>query len=408
MVLKKISPALLIISLYLHSGCQSGSQKTDGDKIVVSSDFDSGGIGELVQSEGNTLTGPTIHWKHKTSTDDQYYWFHFRLDNVLNKTVTINLNNLIGVYRSKPHLIYTKGTHPVYSYDKVNWERINDVDYDASAHVLKFSNHFTNDSVWIAYAHPYPYYKETEFISSLPVDNSYLKTEIIGSSAQSRNINLLTITDSSVPDKNKKVVLITSLQHAGEYVGGFFVEGMVKYLLSDDARAAEARKKTIYKIVPMMNPDGIYNGMTRLNGNLEDLNQEWDDDYTDTAHAPTEPEVAAVKKWIRDWLKSGKKITLSIDVHSQGQEGSMNLLHAPEGVLDGFAEKSQKYWPIKSIPMIFPGSATECLFKEFKIPAGTYEIPQSKLEGENAYLTIEDYHNYGKGTVLGIADYLFP
>ena len=181
---------------------------------------------------------------------------------------------------------------------------------------------------------------------------------------------------------------------------------MINYLLSGDTSAVQARNKIIYKIVPMMNPDGIYHGTTRLNGNYEDLNQEWDDDFTDTVHAPTEPEVAAVKHWMRDWMHSGKTIDLALDVHSQGQQGTENILHTPPGVLDGFAEKLQQYWPVENIPMTFSGSANDCFVHEFKISAGTFEIPQSGAGG-GAYLTTGDYRNYGKGTVQGINDYFF-
>lgn len=396
--------AFIIFILYFPTGCTTPKQKVAHDSIRVTSDFDCGSIGKLVESPPNVLTGTTLHWKHKTSSDDQYYWFYFRMDHVQNKTVTVNLKNLSGVYRGKPHLIYTAGTQPVYSYDKKSWERITEVSYDSSAHTLTFRNHFTQDSVWVAYAHPYPYSRELEFVSSLPQNSRYLKTDILGSSVQSRPIRLLTITDPSFPDKGKKVVLITTLQHAGEYIGGFFIEGMTGYLLSEDAAATEARKKIIYKIVPMMNPDGIYNGMTRLNANYEDLNQEWDDDYSDTAHKPTEPEVAGVKLWIRNWLRSGKKIDLALDVHSQGQQGTINILHVPHGILKGLVEKLQKYWPVESIDMTFAGSANECLVNEFHVAAGTFEIPQSFVN-EGYYLTIEDYHHYGSGTVQGITDY---
>ncbi|HRQ50946.1 MAG TPA: M14 family zinc carboxypeptidase [Agriterribacter sp.] len=217
-------------------------------------------------------------------------------------------------------------------------------------------------------------------------------------------MHLLTVTDTAIPDAEKKVVLITTLQHAGEYCGGYVVSGLLHFLLSDDEQAALARKTTLYKIIPMMNPDGIFHGITRFNGNYEDLNQEWDDDFTDTLHLPVEPEVACVKKWIRGWLQSGKHIDLGLDIHSQGQEGSMNLLHTPKGMLTGLTPHLNKYWPVEYIPMEFPGSMNDCLAKEFHIPSGTFEIPQSRIKN-GAYLTINDYYNYGKGIALGITDY---
>src|SRR6187401_1334702 len=113
--------------LYLQTGC---AQLKQHENIRISSDFDCGSIGKLVESPANVLTGTTLHWKHTTSSDDQYYWFYFRMDHVQDK--------LSGIYRGGPHLIYTGGTQPVYSYDKKNWQRITDVSYDSSAHALMF------------------------------------------------------------------------------------------------------------------------------------------------------------------------------------------------------------------------------------------------------------------------------
>lgn len=386
-----------------HCVSSENSDTARSSAITVSSDFDSGSIDTLWESKPNFLTGWPRHRKQKSSSDDQYYWFYFKLSNVADKNITIQLDSLAGIYRGGPHLIYTAGTQPVYSYDQKHWQRISDVQYDAKQHSLTFRNVFTEDTVWIAYAHPYSYTQGLELIHSVE-GNPFLTIEILGKTPEQRNIHLLTVTDTTTPDTGKKIVFITTLQHAGEYCGGYVVEGLLRFLLSDDEKAAMARKTTVYKIIPMMNPDGIFHGITRFNGNLEDLNQEWDDDFTDTLHLPVEPEVACLKKWIREWKNTGKSIDLALDIHSQGQEGSMNLLHTPEGMLDDLTPYLDKYWPVKYIPMEFSGSLNDCLAKEFYIPSGTFEIPQSRIKDE-AYLTIDDYYTYGKGIALGITDY---
>lgn len=385
--------------------CRSSKSYTAAGIITisVSRNFDSGSIDTLWESKPGFLTGWPKHWKQKSSSDDQYYWFHFKLNHTANRDITIRLDSLAGIYRGGPHLIYTKGTRPVYSYDQKNWERINEVQYDAKLHSLTFRNTFTADSVWIAYAHPFSYTQGQDMIRAI-AGSPFLDIEVIGRSPQERDIHLMTITDPAIPDTEKKVVFITTLQHAGEYCGGYVVSGLIRFLLSDNEKATLARKTTLYKIIPMMNPDGIFHGITRFNGNFEDLNQEWDDDFTDTLHLPVEPEVACVKKWIRDWKNEGKTIDLGLDIHSQGQQGTMNLLHTPKNVLADFTPFLNKYWPVEYIPMEFSGSLNDCLVKEFNIPAGTFEIPQSRIK-EEAYLTIDDYHHYGKGMAMGITDY---
>lgn len=376
---------------------------TTANPITASCNFDAGSIDTLYETKPGVLTGRPKHWKQKTSADDQYYWFYFKLNNVADRLVTVILDSLSGVYRGGPHLIYTKGTQPVFSYDQKNWQRITDVVYDEDLHTLSFKNKFTANEVWIAYAHPYSFQQGQSFIKSVS-GNPFLSIENLGRSHESREIQLLTITDPSVADNEKKMVFITTLQHAGEFSGGYVMEGLITFLLSDNEQAGIARKNIIFKLIPMMNPDGIFHGMTRFNANYEDLNQEWDDDFTDSIHLPLEPEVACVKQWLRKCKSAGQQINLGLDIHSQGQEGVMNLLHTPNNTLPNLTQHLAKYWPVEYIPMEFSGSLNNCLAREFQVPSGTLEIPQSRI-GNAAYLTIADYLNYGSGIALGITSY---
>ncbi len=47
------------------------------------------------------------------------------------------------------------------------------------------------------------------------------------------------------------------------------MRGLLDFLASDDVRAVETRSKTIFKVVPMLNPDGVVLGnyRTSLAGN---------------------------------------------------------------------------------------------------------------------------------------------
>jgi hypothetical protein len=378
-------------------------KSTAFSQIEYSSDFDCGSI-DTLEISGNSLSGKTVHWKMADKIGNQYYWFYFKLDNVLNKEVTIKLTDLIGNYRGKVMAVYDNRTQPVYSYDQIHWERISNAHYDKKLHTFVFTQKFTSNRVLIAYAHPYPYYREAEFINSLR-SKSNITIAKLGITKELREINLLTITDSTVACLGKKVVLITAMQHAGEYPGGFIIEGLVNFLLSNDPVAVKSRQENIYKIVPMMNPDGIFHGMTRYNSNNEDLNVEWDDDTTDTIHAPVEPEVASVKLWLRDWIRQGKTINIHIDLHSQSQQGDANVMHMPkDGMLKDFCTKLNRYFQIIYIPIEFYGSATYALDTEFNIPTTVFEILQSGIRG-GPYLTIDDYEAYGEGIVKAVQDY---
>ena len=52
---------------------------------------------------------------------------------------------------------------------------------------------------------------------------------------------------------------------------------MMEFLTSDHGIAKEVREKLVFKIVPMMNPDGVLLGNTRSTLVGADLNRSWHD-----------------------------------------------------------------------------------------------------------------------------------
>ena len=212
---------------------------------------------------------------------------------------------------------------------------------------------------------------------------------------EGNNIHMLTFPPQANYSPDKKVVLVLALQHASEDCGGYFAEGMIKALQENQ----EYSEKFIYKIIPMMNPDGLYHGVTRYNYNMEDLNSEWDDDTTDKENLPVEPEVLAVKNWQKTWIAEGGKIDLRIDIHSHGQRrGDCSLLFRDEPLLL-LAEKINNYWPIRSgLRRPRPGgggSMSTTPTDQMKTLAATLELSQSH-NGDGVFLNIDDYKLHGK------------
>lgn len=397
------TPAFLLICILNISQLQAN------DPIIVSADFDHASIDTLVEIAPNYLKGNPKHWLKADGIGDQCYWFYVKLENVQGDTVTIELNNLKGVYRGNTHLIYTGYTQPVFSYDQKEWERITDVQYDGSEYTLTFSRFFEQNEVWIAYAHPYPYEQVLAFIESI-ITNPLVSVETIGQSVEGRDIDLITIEKADVPADNKKTVLTMALQHPGEDAGGYFTEGMIRQLLSEDAAADTLLSKYIFKFIPVMNPDGLVNGTTRYNMNMEDLNSEWDDHSEDTQNAPVEPEVLCVQNWIRDWYADGNKIDLFTDLHCHGQKEQYMLFF---GVTTNqkFDSLCEKHWdfPVRYTVSNKFGRARSFLYHEFDLQESfVLEISQSRVSTKADYLTIADYLSMGRNYIMAIDGYFYP
>ncbi|HLF32880.1 MAG TPA: M14-type cytosolic carboxypeptidase [Cyclobacteriaceae bacterium] len=368
-------------------------------KIRLSADFERGSIGAMEETGPGYFKGNTRHWMKWDNIGNQYYWFYFRAENVTGCRLTVELNDLIGVYRGNPHIVYTDYTQPVFSYDRQNWERITEVAYDSAARRFTFTQQFDRQPVWIAYAHPYTYSRLEEFTKSVG-GVSGLEVRTLSKTAEGRDIRMFFITDAAVPVRDKKTILVIAAQHAGEDAGAFLAEGLVSFLISDSPEAAECRNKFNYAVVPLMNPDGFYHGITRYNSKMEDLNSIW------TESTRSQPEVEGVKAWVNEWQAPGNKIDLFIDVHNHTQFHDYHIFIMEDNSLDSMAATVNKYWPVRTWHSLFAGSSCAWTFRQ-GIPSATIELSQGKI-GEDHYLAIDDFLGYGKGTAEGLREYFYP
>ncbi len=98
----------------------------------------------------------------------------------------------------------------------------------------------------------------------------------------------------SIPtNKKKKNIILCARVHPGESNSSFMMQGFIKYLAGNSFQAKELRKRCIFKIIPMVNPDGVIIGNYRTNIAGNDLNRKY--------HAPDDklhPTVCAIKKLV--------------------------------------------------------------------------------------------------------------
>lgn len=67
--------------------------------------------------------------------------------------------------------------------------------------------------------------------------------------------------------------MITSRVHPGETGASFMIKGIIDYLVGPSLGARILRDNFVFKIIPMLNPDGVINGNTRCNLAGVDLNR---------------------------------------------------------------------------------------------------------------------------------------
>jgi len=115
-------------------------------------------------------------------------------------------------------------------------------------------------------------------------------------------IPLLTITNEAINVSNKRTVIICGRIHPGETNSSWVLHGMIDYLISKDA--SHLRDCLIFKIVPMINPDGVVAGNYRTSFIGKDLNRlylekEEEEIKYNVMDEILKPEITAMKQLIR-------------------------------------------------------------------------------------------------------------
>ena len=107
----------------------------------------------------------------------------------------------------------------------------------------------------------------------------------------------------------RKCIILTGRVHPGESNSSYVVEGLIQFLVSNDYVAKVLRDRYVFKIVPMLNPDGVIIGNYRCSLSSHDLNRQY------LNHSPKLfPECYAIKQMMRKTLEC-RKIELYCDFH---------------------------------------------------------------------------------------------
>jgi hypothetical protein len=374
--------------------------------ISFHSNFEGASLGKIDSVESNHFR---CHVKGETDQDGrnrQASWFYFRIDGARNQPLTLDLVDLAGEYNYKPTRgSITKDTLPYYSDDQQNWHEIRSAEFDNSVPLQRIRITPRSDRIWIAHVPPYTNQDLARLLAETK-GSPNLKETVAGKSVKGRNILLLTISDASVPDREKKVIWLMFRQHAWEAGSSWAGEGVIRFLLSPDPIARRILRETIVKIYPMCDPDGVARGGVRFNTYGFDLNRNWD-----TVNPKEMPEITAERGAILRWIDSGHRLNVFLTLHNtetaeylEGPPGNSGATRLLMRQLFHLLSATRTFAP--SRPPQFddvstePGkrgrmNAPQALYHDRKVPAFLIEqriAKESKLGREP---TIEDRKLFG-------------
>ncbi len=239
----------------------------------------------------NLILSPDVN------SNKHHNWFYFQVSNMMGGDHYPYTFNIINYEKANSQLNF--GMRPVmFSVKEAmsgrpHWKRIgNDICYyrnsfSKSSQVdgdnymtASFSVTFPHDRdiCYLAYHFPYTYTRLRATLNSLQATRSgfYFKVDKLTKSLGGHDVPLVTITSTETADavgnetlsdnsKNlplcdKRIVVLTGRVHPGETNTSWIMHGLLDFLTGPTTDAQTARSKYIFKIVPMLNVDGVVNG----------------------------------------------------------------------------------------------------------------------------------------------------
>jgi len=256
------------------------------ERLELRADFEGG------NAEGVEVVGPAhVRFRARRDESPRPLWFYFQLTGPEGLEVRVDLANASECLGGTAEA--WRVARPVFSHDGRAWRRVRRTRYHEALGTFSFYISLGRGVAWAALCYPYTYSDLLKLLERLS-RHPHARVEVIGESAEGRPIYAITVTDPSVPSREKVGVAATARHHAGETPGSFTLEGLLEFLLRDEARPI--RRRLTLRAYPMVDVDGVVRGLYGKDrgGRLSDFNRDWTD-------SPRRPEVRAVRDDLDEW-----------------------------------------------------------------------------------------------------------
>ncbi|CAH8565870.1 unnamed protein product [Schistosoma rodhaini] len=286
----------------------------------------------------------------------------------------------------------------------------------------KFKFPYPNDTVYFAACYPYTYTQLQEYLNKLTLNSSIKRIchqTTLCYTLASNPVPLLTITEpddydecngndsnsndnnnvdqlmnksqsgfqaqptddnnnNNKPTEKKRCVVITARVHPGETQGSWMMKGLMDFLISTDPDAKVLRSNFVFKLVPMLNPDGVIVGNYRCSLSGCDLNRK----YTSSLKRFF-PTIWHTKQMIINVMKQ-YEVVVYCDLHGHSRKQQMFIYGCKSQTLEN--QYYSRIFPAmlsKNIPELF--NYDKCKFAVQKEKEGTGRIVMWREGIVNSY-----------------------
>ena len=270
---------------------------------------------------------------------------------------------------------------------------------------LSFCYHVTKDNIntpiYFALCFPYTYSNLQEYlhkISLVKTNKNKIRFSTLNKTICGNPLDIIYISNFNSPQiaiNSRQSIIFTARVHPGETSGSYVIEGVINNLLNNSEQSNGLLDKYIFKIIPMLNPDGVIHGHYRNNILGKDLNRMWQD-----PRANTTPTIYFLKKLI-----SINKPLFFCDFHGHSNMPNCALYccSPPKKKKNKFFNfpnnnvKSYHFYEEKVFMRIFEEEA-----KFYQKSGEKYNIQKSKLKSARGviYNEFNVYYSYALETGL--------
>ncbi|CAH1104048.1 unnamed protein product [Psylliodes chrysocephalus] len=407
------------------------------DTLKFESRFESGNLAKAIMI---TPTYYELHLRSDFYTNRHMQWYYFRISNVRKGHLyRFSITNC-----SKESSLYNEGMKPLMYSTKeskihnIGWRRCGtNISYYCNENISEFEpDHpmtytltFTlrfphdNDEVYLAQSYPYTYSDLQDYLlemSTHPVKSTFTSIRPLCRSLAGNNVQYVTITSPPAPGeviKKKKAIVLTARVHPGETPSSWIMKGILDFLSSDTGPAKELRNKFIFKIVPMLNPDGVIVGNNRCSLSAKDLNRQYR-----TVIRDAYPSIWYTKLMIRRLLEECG-VAMYCDLHAHSRKHNI-FIYGCESRRGSDRRLHEQVFPL----MLHKNAADKfsfesCKFKVQKNKEGTGRVVMWMMGIANSYtletslagstlghrsythFTIQDYEQMGKTFCQTLLDF---
>ncbi|KAM6461206.1 cytosolic carboxypeptidase 2 isoform 4-T6 [Liasis olivaceus] len=376
--------------------------------LLFESRFESGNLQKAIRV-GEYEYELTLRTDLYTSKYTQ--WYYFRVQNT-RKDVTYRFT-IVNLMKAKS--LYNMGMKPLMYSQKdaqsqgIGWRRMgSDIKYykyntedGQTLYCLTWTVCFPHsyDTCYFAQFYPYTYSDLQRYLLTLvsnPLYSQYCKLRPLCNSLAGNTVYLLTITNPSksaiaTAAAAKKAIILSARVHPGETNSSWVMRGFLDFILSDAPDAQLLRDLFIFKVVPMLNPDGVVVGNYRCSLAGRDLNRNYRTELKESF-----PCIWYTRAMIKRVLEE-REVLLYCDIHGHSRKNNIfmygcNNKNAQDQLLH------ERIFPLmmsKNIPDKF--CFNSCKFQVQKCKEGTGRVVMWRMGILNSY-TMESTFS---GSTLG-------